>query len=138
MMSAFADNSFSRQDITITSTSGDSVVYSPGLLKLPNDTWFMYNTTGVLSNWGSYDPEAKDIGLGLMFDPGEYSGYTESDLDRFVKLKIPVKQRTHWILGGWRKGFSSPVAPTGRDWANKVEELALQLRTPVHIEYLVE
>ena len=136
LVSTFADNRFSRQDITITSTAGDSVVYSPGIVKLANDTWYINTAAGMLASWGCWNPEIKDIGLGLMFSPDEYCGYAESDNDRYVKLKIPAGlRRTHWILGGWRKGFKSPVAPTGRNWAQRVEQLGHQLRTPVQVRY---
>ncbi|MCE5249456.1 DUF4861 domain-containing protein [bacterium] len=139
LMSAFADNRFSRQDIMVTSTAGDSVVYSPGLQKLPNDTWVIDSGTGVLASWGLSDHEIGDIGLGLMFDPEEYAGYAESGLDRYVKLRIPAGMRcTHWIIGGWRKGFPSPVAPSPKDWAREVEELGFGLRAPVHVGYKIE
>ena len=134
VMSAWADNRFSRQDITIETTAADSVIYSPGLMKLPHDVWHLDTYSGTLTNWGFSDREAGDIGLGLMFDPGEFCGYAESDTDRYVKLKIPAgKCRTHWIIGGWRKGFVSPTSPTARDWAYQVEELGLCLQTPVVI-----
>ena len=41
--------------------------------------------------------------------------------------------RTHWIYGDWRKGMANPSAPTARDWALRVEDLAFQLRTPVTV-----
>ena len=139
MMSAFADNRFSRQDITITSSAGDSVVYSPGLMKIPNDTWRLDTGTGVLASWGLSDHEIGDIGLGLMFEPGEYCGFTETELDRCVKLTAPAGKRVnHWILGGWRKGFASPVAPSSSDWAKQVEETGLRLRTPVRVRFSSE
>ena len=136
LMSAFADNRFSRQDITITATAGDSVVYSPGVTKLPNDTFHIDTGSGVLTNFGISDNEIKDIGMGIIFKPGEYTGYSESETDRYVRLKIPAgKQCTHWIIGGWRKGFMSPVAPSAKDWADSVEELARRLCVPVGIRY---
>jgi hypothetical protein len=62
----------------------------------------------------------------------EYAGCAEGELDRYVKLTSRSgEKRRHWIYGDWRKGFPHSVAPTGRDWALEVEELALQIRTPV-------
>ncbi|MDD8016707.1 MAG: hypothetical protein PHX45_13585, partial [Acidobacteriota bacterium] len=54
--------------------------------------------------------------------------------DRFAKLRSRSgEKRTHWIYGDWRKGLPNPLAPTARDWALAVEDLAVQLRTPVSI-----
>jgi hypothetical protein len=71
-------------------------------------------------------------GLYRSLAKGEYVGYAERELDRYVKLRTRSgEKRRHWIYGDWRKGFPHSVAPTGRDWALEVEELALQIRTPV-------
>ncbi|MHB9028675.1 MAG: DUF4861 family protein [Candidatus Latescibacterota bacterium] len=135
-MSSFADNLFSRQEITVTSSQGDSVVYSPGIQKLPNDIWFMDSDAGALTNWGKQEDAIGDIGLGLIYPAGDFRGYAETPLDRLVKLTAPSgKTRTHWVIGGWRKGFPNPVAPSGRDWAETVRELAVRLHAPVKVEY---
>ncbi|MBN1290781.1 MAG: DUF4861 family protein [Candidatus Latescibacteria bacterium] len=137
LMSAFADNRFSQQNITVTSSLGDTVMYSPGVMKLKNDNFFLDSGSGILTCWGYSDDVIKDIGMGLMFEPGEYEGYAESEIDRYIKLKIPSgERRTHWIIGGWRKGLANPVAPTARDWAKQVDELGRQLRVQVGIRYL--
>ena len=69
-----------------------------------------------------------------MFKPEEYAGYADGELDRYVKLRgRSGEKRTHWIYGDWRKGFPVPMAPSARDWALMVEDLALQLRTPVFV-----
>jgi hypothetical protein len=139
LMSAFADNVFSRQDVSIVSSTGDSVVYSPGVEKLPHDVWFIDSDAGVLASWGRQEDEIGDIGLGLMFFPAEYRGFAESGDDRYVKLAVPSgARRTHWIISGWRKGLPSPVAPTGRDWANGVRELAARLKVPVKVVFSPE
>jgi hypothetical protein len=135
-MSAFADNFFSRQDIAVVASRGDSIVYSPGIQKLPHDAWFMDSNAGVLANWGKQEDAIGDIGLGLIYPAGDERGYAETSRDRLVKLTAPSgKSRTHWVIGGWRKGFPNPVAPTGRDWADTVRELAVRLTAPVKVEY---
>jgi hypothetical protein len=74
-----------------------------------------------------------------MFNPEEYVGYAEGRLDRYVKLRSRSgEKRRHWIYGNWGKGFPQPVAPTGRDWALEVEELTLQIRSPVVIRIVEE
>jgi hypothetical protein len=133
-MSVFAGNPYSRQNVTIWSPDGKEVVYSPGLQKLAHDEWYALSASGVLACWGNGAEGAGDIGLGVMYRPEEYAGFAEGELDRFVKLRIPSGQtRTHWIYGDWRKGFANPIAPTARDWALRVEDLALELRTPVAV-----
>jgi hypothetical protein len=133
-MSAFAGNPYSRQDVTIWSPDGKEVVYSPGLQKLTHDEWYSLSGSGVLANWGNGYEGAGDIGLGIIYVPEEYAGFAEGELDRYVKLSARSGEtRTHWIYGDWRKGFPNPIAPTARDWALRVEDLALQLRTPVAV-----
>ncbi len=131
-MSAFAGNRYSQQDITIWSPDGKDIVYSPGLQKLPGEEWYVLGPSGVLACWGNGYEGAGDIGLAVMFNPEELAGYAEGELDRYVKLRTRSgEKRRHWIYGDWRKGFPQPMAPTGRDWAHEVEELVLQIRTPV-------
>jgi len=135
-MSAFADNICSRQEITVASSRGDSIVYSPGIQKLPRDAWFMDSSAGFLANWGKQQDVIGDIGLGLIYPAGECLGFAETTLDRMVRLAAPSgSSRVHWVVGGWRKGFPSPVAPSGRDWAESVRELAMRLRVPVKAVY---
>ena len=133
-MSMYAGNTWTRQDITITSAYADTVVFSPGMVKLTYDTWTFDETAGVYTSWGVWENVAQEVGQGLIFEPSMYAGFADDTLDRQVKLKIPggVKQ-TFWLDGGWRKGDRSPVAPTDGDWAKAVEDLSLRLRTPVRI-----
>jgi hypothetical protein len=78
-------------------------------------------------------------GLYRSLAKGEYVGYAEGQLDRYIKLKNRSEEkRRHWIYGDWRRGFLQPAAPTGRDWAHQVEELALQIRTPVVLRIVKE
>ncbi len=76
----------------------------------------------------------------LMAEPegfivkGRNGPLADGELDRYVKLRgRSGEMRTHWIYGDWRKGFPIPVAPSARDWALMVEDLALQLRMPVFV-----
>jgi Domain of unknown function (DUF4861) len=133
-MSAFAGNPYSRQEVTVWSPDGKEVVYGPGLQKLAHDDWFALSASGVLASWGNGYEGAGDIGLGVMYRPEEYAGFAEGEFDRYIKLRAPSGQaRAHWIYGDWRKGFPNPTAPTARDWALRVEDLALQLRSPVTV-----
>ena len=133
-MSAYAGNRYSRQDVTVWSPDGGEVIYGPGLQKLTNDECYFLSGSGVLANWGYGYEGAGEIGLGVMYRPEEYVGYAEGDLDRYVKLRGKSgEKRTHWIYGDWRKGFPNPIAPSARDWASNVEQLAWRLRTPVSI-----
>jgi len=133
-MSAFAGNPYSRQEVTVWSPDGKEVVYGPGLQKLAHDDWFALSASGVLAGWGNGYEGAGDIGLGIMYRPEEFAGFAEGELDRYIKLRAPSGEtRTHWIYGDWRKGLANPLAPTARDWALRVEDLALQVRIPVKV-----
>ncbi len=134
LMSAFAGNVFSRQDVRIESSAGDTVRYSPGIMKLPGGSWSFDSTAGTLTSWGRQEDAIGDIGLGLVFRPEEYAGFAETDLDRNAILSAPSGAwRTHWVVAGWKKGFPSPVAPTAEDWSKEVRDLALRLRAPVSV-----
>jgi hypothetical protein len=136
-MSAFAGNRCSRQDVTVWSPDGKEVTYGPGLQKLVHGDWYALKASGVLADWGFGAEGAGEIGLGVMYRPEEYVGFAEGALDRYVKLRAPSGQtRTHWIVGDWRKGFANPTAPSSRDWARRVEDVALQVRTPVAVRLL--
>lgn len=133
-MSAYAGNRYSRQDVTVWSPGGGEIIYGPGLGKLAHDEWAAISTSGVLASWGYGFEGAGEIGLGVIYRPDEYAGHVDGEHDRFVKLRCQSgEKRTHWIYGDWRKGLPNPLAPSARDWALAVEDLAVQLRTPVSI-----
>lgn len=133
-MSMYAGNTWTRQDITITAADADTVVFSPGIVKLPYDTWTFDGTAGVYTSWGVWENVAQEVGQGLMFEPSIYAGFDDDIMDRHVKLRIPEgERRTFWLDGGWRKGDRSPVAPTACDWADAVNNLSVRLRTPVRV-----
>jgi hypothetical protein len=135
LMSAFTDNTYSRQDIIVTSSAGGQVVYSPGIEKLPKETWSMDRTKGYLENWGEGAPGAGEVGLAAIFNPAEYAGFAENGLDRYVKLTISSGvKRTHWIFGGWHEGLTAPKPPQAAGWKSEVAETAARLLAPVKVE----
>jgi hypothetical protein len=135
LMSAFTGNTYSRQDIIITSSAGGQVVYSPGIEKLPKDTWAMDKIKGYIENWGEGAPGAGEVGLAAIFNPAEYAGFGENDLDRYVKLAIPSGvKRTHWIFGGWHLGLTAPKPPQAAGWKSEVAETAARVLAPVKVE----
>jgi hypothetical protein len=137
--SAFAENAFSRQEITFETAAGKTVEFSPGVQKLAGDAAVLDSGAGYLASWGFGEPEAGEIGLALMFDPRRYAGIAETALDRLVKLRAEAgKPFVYWVLGGWRKGLANPVAPTARDWAAQVAEVGFRLRTPVEVRFIRE
>ena len=137
--SAFAENTFSRQEIIFETAAGKTVEFSPGVQKLAGDAAVFDSSAGCLASWGFGEPEAGEIGFGLMFDPRHYSGIAETSLERLVKLKAEAgKPLVYWVLGGWRKGLANPVAPSARDWAGRVAELGFRLRAPVEVRFLRE
>ena len=135
LMSAFTDNTYSRQDIIINSSAGGDVVYSPGLEKLPKETASVNKDKGFVATWGEGAPGAGEVGLAVLFNPAEFAGFAENNLDRYVKLSIPSgAKRTHWILGGWHQGLTAPAPPQAEGWAAEVAATAAGLLAPVKIE----
>ena len=135
LLSTFADNIVSRQDFIVSTADADTVVVSPGLVKLPRDIWHIDSQAGVLTNWGEWDPQAREVCMGVMVDPALYAGYADTEIDRHMQIRIPVGERqTYYIVGSWRKGAPSPVAPSPADWHRNVEELARRMRVPVSVE----
>ena len=136
IMSAFTNNVYSRQDILINSSAGGQVVYTPGIEKLPKETWSMDKEKGYIATWGEGAPGAGEVGLAAVFSPAEFAGFAESDLDRYVKLAVPSgEKRTHWIYGGWHQGLTAPQAPQASNWARDSAELAARLLAPVKIQF---
>lgn len=134
LMSTFTDNTYSRQDIIITSSAGGDVVYSPGIEKLPKETAAVDKDKGYVLTWGEGAPGAGEVGLAAIFNPAEYAGFAETDLDRFVKLSIPSgAKRTHWILGGWHQGLTAPALPQAEGWKTEVAATAARVMAPVKI-----
>jgi hypothetical protein len=90
---------------------------------------------GYLATWGDGAPGAGEVGLAAIFNPAEYSGFAETDLDRYVKLAVPSgEKRTHWIYGGWHQGLTAPRPPQASNWARDAAELAARLLAPLKIQ----
>ncbi len=135
LMSAFTDNTYSRQDIIINSSAGGDVVYSPGIEKLAKETASVDKDKGYIETWGEGAPGAGEVGLAAIFDPAACVGFAENGLDRYVKLSIPSGvKRTHWILGGWHEGLTAPAPPQAEGWKAEVAGLAARLLAPVKIQ----
>jgi len=135
LMSCFNDNTYSRQDIIVTSSAGGQVVFSPGIEKLKNETWSWDKAKGYLENWGEGAPGAGEVGLAAVFNPAECVGFAETPLDRFVKLAIPSgAKRTYWIFGGWHEGLTAPKPPQAAGWKSEVAETAARVLAPVKVE----
>jgi hypothetical protein len=135
IMSAFTNNVYSRQDILINSSAGGQVVFTPGIEKLTKETWSTDKEKGYIVTWGEGAPGAGEVGLAAIFNPAEYAGFAENDLDRYVKLAVPSgEKRTHWIYGGWHRGLTAPQPPQAENWARAVAELAARLVAPVKIQ----
>jgi hypothetical protein len=135
-LSAFADNAFSRHDVLVASKAAGQAVYGPALQKLASETVSADTAKGYLAVWGKGADKAGDIGLAVVFPPGLLSGTEEASLDHAVKLKGKdgVKQ-THWVLGAWERGITSPGVPAAKNWPGKVADLARRLLVPVKVEF---
>ena len=134
--SAFSDNEFSRQDVTIAAKSGAPVVLGPGLGKLSGETWSLDKSKGTLTAWGSGTDKAGKIGLAAIFAPADLAGTDDTGPDHAVKLKGRSDGTlTYWVAGGWERGAAAPGVPDAKGWAGKVQHLAARLLVPVKVEF---
>ncbi len=131
-LSAFADNIFSRQDVTVKGASPSGVVCAPGVRKIPGESWTIDAEKGYASAWGKGVRGAGEIGLAIIFPPEDFAGLEESESERFIKLRPGDEGRcTYWIAGGWDKGIRSPLPPRGMNWVRQTEALAGKLLAPL-------
>jgi len=136
LLSAFADSTASRHEAFITSRLAGQVVYGPGIQKLAGETWSLDKDKGLLAVWGKGAQGAGEIGLAAIFSPADFVGVDETAIDRAVKLKGPVGVKlTHWVVGAWERGITSPGVPAAKNWFRKVEGLAQRLLVPVKVEF---
>ncbi len=134
LLSAFADNSYSRQDVVIQSESEASSIYGPGIPILPEENWLLDEKKGYASAWGEGIKGAGEIGLAVIFDPEDYVGLEESGSERIIRLRAEAGETsTYWILGGWEKGILAPLPPKFRNWSRRIESLAAKLLTPIEV-----
>ncbi len=133
-MSVYAENDFCQQSITINSENGNEIVYSPGIRKYTNDNWLLNTNSGILASWGLEKGQIGEVGLGLIYPASKFYSYSENDYDRYIKLKVQSgEEQTHYILGGWRKGFASPTAPNLENWERDIGKLSRKLKVPIII-----
>ena len=136
--SAFADNAYSRQDVTVVAKPGGApVVLAPGIQELAGGTLSLDKDKGTLTVWGGGAGKAGEIGLAAIFDPAQFigldkagHGYGAVKLGRYAAGKL-----TYWVAGAWERGVTAPGVPAAKNWARKAEELAARLRVPVAVEF---
>ncbi len=135
-MSAFAESTVSRHDVVVSAKAGGPVVYGPGIQKLAGETWSLEKDKGFLAVWGKGAKNAGEIGLAAIFAPADFAGIEETALDRSVKLNgSSGAWLTHWVVGAWERGITSPGVPAAKNWLRKVEGLAQRLLVPVKVEF---
>jgi hypothetical protein len=134
--SAFADNSYSREDVAIAAASGAPVAFGPGVQKLAGGTPALDRAKGIFVVWGQGAEKAGGIGLAAVFSPDDFADLADAPLDRSLKLGGRAGRTvTYWLAGAWERGVSSPGVPEAQNWAAKVADLAARLRVPVKVEF---
>ena len=135
-MSAFAESAVSRHDVIVSAKTAGAVTIGPGIQKLAAETWSLEKDKGFLAVWGKGAQSAGEIGLAAIFSPADFIGMDETAADRAVKLKGPAGAKlTHWVVGAWERGITSPGVPAAKNWFRKVEGLAQRLLVPVKVEF---
>ena len=134
--SAFADNTYSRQDVVIAAKPGVPVALGPGLRKLAGGTSSLDRTKGAFSVWGKGADRAGEIGLAAVFAPADFADIEDAALDRTLKLAgLTGKTLTYWLAGAWERGVTAPGVPAAKNWTRQVEDLAARLLVPVKVEF---
>jgi len=135
-LSALAESAVSRHDVLVPSGPAGEFVYGPGLQKLAGETFLLDKDKGYLAVWGKGAPNAGEIGLAAVFSPADFAGLDETPAERSVKLKgaTGVKS-THWVVGAWERGITSPGVPAAKNWFRKVEGMAQRLLVPLKIRF---
>jgi len=134
--SAFADNTYSRQDVVIAAKPGVPVALGPGLQKLAGGTSSLDRTKGAFSVWGKGADRAGEIGLAAVFAPADFADLGDAALDRTLKLAgLTGKTLTYWLAGAWERGVTAPGVPAAKNWTRQVEDLAARLLVPVKVEF---
>ena len=140
--SAFADNTYSRQDVVIAAKPGVPVALGPGLQKLAGGTSSLDRTKGAFSVWGKGADRAGEIGLAAVFAPADFADIEDAALDRTLKLAGGAirddragRTLTYWLAGAWERGVTAPGVPAAKNWARQVEDLAARLLVPVKVEF---
>lgn len=135
-MSAFAETTVSLHDVVVSSKTAGPVVYGPGIQKLAGETFSLDKDKGFLAAWGKGAKNAGEIGLAAIFPPSDFAGTDETAVDRSVKLGGRSGTKlTHWVVGSWERGITSPGVPAAKNWLRKVEGLAQRLLVPVKVEF---
>ncbi len=133
--SAFADNSYCRQDVVLASRSSGPVVYGPGLANPGGGAWTVDEAAGWAAAWGKGADKAGGIGLAAVFPPGALAGTDRTAADLAVRLRgragLPL---THWVVGAWERGAGAPGVPVDKNWVRRVGETAARLLVPVKVE----
>jgi len=136
--SAFADNAYSRQDVTVAAKPGGTpVVLAPGIQELAGGTLSLDKDKGTLTVWGRGAEKAGEIGLAAIFDPAHFAGLDKAGHGYgAVKLGYYAAGKlTYWVTGAWEHGVSAPGVPEAKNWARRVEDLAARLLVPVKVEF---
>jgi len=135
-LSAFADNIYSRQDISAIAAASVPVIYGACLQKLRAEEVSFDKEKGLLAAWGRGSEEADEIGLAVLFTPSDFVGLDENGAARTIKLRArPGRKLTIWTLGGWERGIVSAAAPAAKNWAQTAGELGQSLRVPVEVRF---
>ncbi len=133
--SAFADNAWSRHDVTVDTKVEGPLHVGPGLKKLSSETRVLKEAKGFIAGWGKA-PGSGEIGLAAIFAPDQFAGLEEGAADRTVKLRGRASQTlTFWVEGSWERGITSPGVPAAQNWALRIENLANRLLSPINVEF---
>lgn len=136
LFSAFADNVFSRQDVTINPKAGGPVLIGVGVQKLGAEEVVFEKDKGFLAAWGRGPEAAGEVGLAVLFAPSEFAGLDENGPERSVKLYArPGRKQTFWTIGGWGRGIVTAASPAARNWASMAGEIGSKLRAPIEIRF---
>ena len=136
LLSAFADNICSRQDISLGARAAGPAVCGVSVQKLTGEEVSFDQNQGCLAAWGRGAEGLGEIGLAALFTPSDLAGLDENGPGRTLKLNIrPGRKLTVWTVGGWERGIVTAAVPAATNWARQAKDLGLRLRVPVEVRF---
>ncbi len=131
--SIYAGGRYSENRVSIhPARPATEIVFSPGFVKMPNDTWFANSQEGYFGSWGRQNPKVQEIGMAAVFPRSVLVGFAEGRAERWVKLRAaPDQPSQFYVVGDWRRGRTFPVAPAAVNWEREIAGLARRLHSPI-------
>jgi len=104
---------------------GDKIELGIGMVRLPEETYFSDQVSGVIGSWGFQDPEIGWIGMGITFPIDRFIRFDDQPAEHRVVLRCePGIPMVYYIRGDWLRGHQFSCCPSAQDWFNILKKTA--------------